>query len=52
MLCPIDRYCHGIEAIFVHESLHMYFSKERARKYFTIACGQEWISGDVFDDYC
>ena len=52
MLCPIDRYCHGIEVIFVHKSLHMHFSEERARKYFTIACGQEWTGGDVFDDYC
>lgn len=40
------------DGIFVHESLHMYFSEEGARKYFTIACGQEWIGGDVFDDYC
>ena len=40
------------DGIFVHESLHMYFYEEGARKYFTIACGQEWTGGDVFDDYC
>lgn len=40
------------DGIFVHESLHMYFSEEGARKYFTIACGREWTGGDVLDDYC
>lgn len=40
------------DGIFYHESLHMYFHEEGARKYFTIARGLKWTGGDVFDDYC
>lgn len=40
------------DGIFVHESLHMYFHEEGARKYFTIARGLKWTGGDVFDDFC
>ena len=40
------------DGIFYHESLHMYFHEDGARKYFTIARGLRWTGGDVFDDYC
>ena len=40
------------DGIFYHESLHMYFHEDGARKYFTIARGLRWTGGDVLDDYC
>ena len=37
---------------FLHRNLHQYFSKDGARKYFTIAQGIEWKGSDSIDDYC
>jgi len=37
---------------FIHETIGSYFSSEGAEKYFTLAIGEEWTGGDVFDDYC
>lgn len=37
---------------FYHKSLGMFFDEEGAQKYFTIALGNEWNGGDVFDDLC
>ncbi len=38
--------------LFVHTSLHKYFSPEGAEKYFTLAQGLEWTGEDSIDDYC
>ena len=36
---------------FIHEG-QGYFHEDGQEKYFTIAKGEEWTGGDVFDDYC
>ena len=38
--------------IFVHTSLHNFFTKEGAEKQFCLAQGLEWTGGDSIDDYC
>lgn len=38
--------------LFVHTNGGSYFSDEGADKYYTLALGEEWTGGDVFDDYC
>ncbi len=38
--------------LFVHTNDGSYFSDEGADKYYTLALGEEWTGGDVFDDYC
>lgn len=38
--------------LFVHENGGSYFSDDGADKYYTLALGEEWTGGDVFDDYC
>ena len=40
------------DGIFYHESIQQYFEENGAKKYFTLAKGEEWTGGDVFDDYC
>ena len=37
---------------FVHQSLGSYFHEDGALKYFTIAKGEKWEGGEVFDDLC
>lgn len=36
---------------FIHEG-QGYFHEDGQEKYFTIAKGEEWTGGDVFDDFC
>ena len=36
---------------FIHEG-RSYFHEDGQEKYFTIAKGEEWTAGDVFDDFC
>ena len=36
---------------FIHEG-RSYFHENGQEKYFTIAKGEEWTGGDVFDDFC
>ena len=36
---------------FIYE-IRSYFSPHGIEKYMTIAKGEEWTDGDVFDDYC
>ena len=36
---------------FIHEG-RSYFHEDGQEKYFTIAKGEEWTGGDVFDDFC
>ena len=36
---------------FIHEG-RGYFQEDGQEKYFTIAKGEEWTGGDVFDDFC
>lgn len=38
--------------LFVHINDGSYFSDDGADKYYTLALGEEWTGGDVFDDYC
>ncbi|MBQ8751189.1 MAG: HNH endonuclease [Alphaproteobacteria bacterium] len=38
--------------IFVHTAIGSYFGEDGAEKYYTLALGEEWTGGDVFDDYC
>lgn len=38
--------------LYYHKSIQTYFYEDGAKKYFTIAKGEEWTGGDVFDDYC
>lgn len=38
--------------VFVHTSLHNFFTKEGAEKQFYLAQGLEWYGGDSIDDYC
>ena len=37
---------------FVHENCRSFFDEDGGWKYYTIAMGQEWRKGKVFDDYC
>ncbi len=37
---------------YYHESKHMFFQEDGARKYFLLGLNREWTGGDVFDDYC
>ncbi len=38
--------------LFVHTAYTSCFTDEGAEKYYTLALGEEWTGGDVFDDYC
>jgi hypothetical protein len=38
--------------LFMHTSLHNFFSQEGVEKQYTIARGLEWLGGDSIDDYC
>ncbi len=40
------------DGVFVHENLGSFFSEEGGLKYFTLAKGEEWTGGNVFDDLC
>ena len=40
------------DGIFVHDNLGSFFHEDGALKYFTIAKGEKWEGGEVFDDYC
>lgn len=37
---------------YYHKSIQTYFEESGAKKYFTLAKGEEWTGGDVFDDHC
>lgn len=37
---------------FIHGNEGSFFTEEGGLKYFTIAIGEEWDGGDVFDDFC
>ena len=39
------------DGIFIHD-MTGYFDPNSLEKYFTIAKGEEWTGGEVFDDYC
>jgi hypothetical protein len=38
--------------MFVHTSLHNFFTQEGAEKQYRLAQGLEWTGGDSVDDYC
>ena len=38
--------------LYYHKSIQTYFEESGAQKYFTLAKGEEWKGGDVFDDLC
>ncbi|MGN6638414.1 MAG: HNH endonuclease signature motif containing protein [Mucilaginibacter sp.] len=38
--------------LFVHTSLHNFFTQEGAEKQYCLAQGLEWFGGDTVDDYC
>ncbi len=38
--------------LFIHTSEMSCFTDEGAEKYYTLALGEEWTGGDVFDDFC
>lgn len=40
------------DGLFVHSSLHNFFTQEGAEKQFCLAQGLEWTGGDSMDDYC
>jgi hypothetical protein len=40
------------DGLYMHTSLHKFFSREGAEKQFTLAQGLEWTGGDSIDDYC
>jgi hypothetical protein len=39
-------------SMFVHTSLHNFFTQEGAEKQYCLAQGLEWTGGDSVDDYC
>lgn len=39
------------DGFFCHEGT-TFFNEDGSQKYFTLAIGEEWTGGDVFDDYC
>lgn len=38
--------------VYVHKNLGTFFHENGAEKYYTIAIGDEWTGGEVFDDFC
>jgi hypothetical protein len=40
------------DGFYIHENQGSFFHEDGGKKYFTLAMGQEWTGGDVFDDYC
>ena len=38
--------------IYIHKNLGTFFSEDGVDKYYTIALGEEWTGGNVFDDFC
>jgi hypothetical protein len=38
--------------LFVHASLHNFFTQDGAEKQYRLAQGLEWLGGDTVDDYC
>lgn len=38
--------------MFIHSNEGSFFVEEGGLKYFTIAIGEQWDGGDVFDDFC
>ena len=38
--------------MFIHKSLHNFFTHEGAEKQYCLAQGLEWTGGDSIDDYC
>jgi hypothetical protein len=38
--------------MFIHTSLHNYFTQEGVEKQYCLAQGLEWTGGDSIDDYC
>lgn len=40
------------DELYFHKSIQTYFKEDGAQKYFTLAKGEEWTGGNVFDDYC
>jgi len=39
-------------AMFIHTSIHSFFTHEGAEKQYCLAQGLEWMGGDSMDDYC
>jgi hypothetical protein len=39
-------------SMFIHTSLHNFFTKEGVEKQYCLAQGLEWTGGDSIDDYC
>ena len=37
---------------YYHKSIQTYFEENGAKKYLTLAKGEEWTGGEVFDDFC
>lgn len=37
---------------YFHKNIQTYFKEDGAQKNFTLAKGEEWTGGDVFDDFC
>jgi hypothetical protein len=40
------------DGLFMHTSLHNFFTQEGAEKQYCLAQGLEWSGGDSIDDYC
>lgn len=40
------------EGFYVHENKGTFFKEDGGQKYYTLAMGQEWTGGSVFDDGC
>lgn len=38
--------------IYVHKNLGTFFEEEGVEKYYTIAIGENWTGGEIFDDFC
>ena len=47
-LCKITQQ----DGYYVHENEGSFFHEDGGLKYFTLAMGQEWTGGEVFDDLC
>ena len=40
------------DGYYIHENQGSFFEEDGGKKYFTLAMGREWTSGDVVDDFC
>lgn len=37
---------------YIHKSIRTFFTKEGAKKYYTLSLGKKWNGGDVLEDFC